>query len=89
MFFSSLLLSLSIGVIAFSAWFGILENLYCAHRADRFYFVLLTKFQHQTNEPHKKVINCNGRWQFHFDKTSNHERVKRQHSLQDWGVPHE
>lgn len=89
MFFSSILLSLFIAIISFSAWFGILETINCTHRADRIYFVGMTR---QLNQPEKQSdlsIRCAGNWKFHFAQKSKHHRRKISHQLNDWGVPRE
>lgn len=88
MFFSSLILSITIALSVCIAWFGLLQTLHCTHRADRLYFVGLTLQTHQ-QEARTQQLNCSGEWQFNFDKESLHQRRKIKHVLNDWGLPHE
>lgn len=88
MAFASIILSLCISIMAYASWFGVLETLYCTHRADRIYFVGLTKARHEVKMK-TMTSECSGKWLFSFDKKSIHHRAKVAHELKDWKIPRE
>ena len=88
MFLSSVLVSLFISFLAFGSWFGLLETLYCGHRADRLFFVATTT-QHHQDEPRELNTFCSGKWTFTLGTSSIHHRHKISLQVEDWGIPRE
>ena len=81
----SIILSLSFAIIAFDAWFDMLENFICRHRADRFYMVELTRWQHQPRT--YEITNfCRGQWHYRFDQQSQHHARNLSQHFKSWGV---
>lgn len=86
MFLSSVLVSLFISLLTIGSWLGLLETLYCGHRADRLFFVGTTTQQHE-DQPREQNTDCAGAWSFSFDTTSNHPRHNFSLQLKDWELP--
>lgn len=86
MIFTSVLVSLFISILTFASWFGLLETLYCGHRADRLYFVGATTQQHE-EKPRQQQTQCSGSWSFSFGPTSTHSRHQLSIELKDWEIP--
>lgn len=86
MFFASVLVSLFISILAIGSWLGLLETLYCGHRADRLFFVGATTQLHE-EKVREFQSQCSGTWSFALGPTSTHSRHQLSLELKDWDIP--
>jgi len=86
MFLSSILVSLFISLLTIGSWLGLLETLYCGHRADRLFFVGATTQQHE-EKTRELQTQCSGDWSFNFGPTSTNSRHHLALELKDWELP--